>query len=231
MLLLRQLESAVGRRRLDAFLRAYFRKFAFQSITTGDFVTFLQNTLMERHRTAVKHIDIPAWIRRPGLPANIRPPRSRRLHHVQMIAEAWGGGVLRTGDLPARDWTTHEWVYFLRTLSTRTGQPRLAELDKVFHLTRSPNAEVASQWLVTAIQNRYTGANVRLRDFLNNVGRLKYLRPVYDELAKRKDTHREAMSIFQEAKPVYHPAAVATIQKVLQSYSKEAEESGQQKLR
>src|SRR5690606_32267463 len=47
MLLLRTIEGAVGREKFDAFLRGYFDRFAFQSITTDDFRQYLDANLPE----------------------------------------------------------------------------------------------------------------------------------------------------------------------------------------
>ena len=46
-LFLRSLEEAVGRDRFDQFLRAYFDRFAFQSITTNDFLSQLETHLLD----------------------------------------------------------------------------------------------------------------------------------------------------------------------------------------
>src|SRR6185369_16492785 len=44
-LMLRTIEQAVGRERFDQFLRSYFDHFAFQSITTAEFLEYIRREL------------------------------------------------------------------------------------------------------------------------------------------------------------------------------------------
>ena len=72
-----------------------------------------------------------------------------------------------------RSWTTQEWLHFLKFVQehARThsgdrvtirppGQPGAwhGELDSAFNLTRSGNSEIAFQWLLMSIRNRYEPA-------------------------------------------------------------------------
>src|SRR2546423_239098 len=61
-LLLRSLEEKVGRDRFDAFLREYFDHFAFESITTGIFVDYLNKHLPG----AGAQIPLDEWLNKPG---------------------------------------------------------------------------------------------------------------------------------------------------------------------
>ena len=89
------------------------------------------------------------------------------------------------------------------------------ELDKAFNLTRSGNSEIAFQWLLMSIRNRYEPAYARLEEFLMSVGRRKFIRPLYQELAKTPEGKERAMSIYRRARPTYHPIAVTSIDDVL----------------
>jgi hypothetical protein len=91
----------------------------------------------------------------------------------------------------------------------------MVELDKAFHLTRSGNSEIAFQWLVMSIQNHYEPANARLEEFLMTVGRRKFIRPLYQELAKTPEGKEKAMAIYRRARATYHPIAVTSIDDVL----------------
>ena len=87
----------------------------------------------------------------------------------------------------------------------------MAELDRTFNLTRSGNSEIAFQWLLMSIRNRYEPANARLEEFLLSVGRRKFIRPLYQELAKTPEGKARAMEIYRRARPTYHPIAVTSI--------------------
>src|SRR5205823_1768206 len=48
-LFLRTIEQAVGRSRFDPFLQRYFEHFAFQSITTSQFIEYLKQNLLSQY--------------------------------------------------------------------------------------------------------------------------------------------------------------------------------------
>jgi hypothetical protein len=91
----------------------------------------------------------------------------------------------------------------------------MVELDQAFHLTRSGNSEIAFQWLLMSIHNRYEPANQRLEEFLMTIGRRKFIKPLYEELAKTPEGKERALAIYRQARPTYHPIAVTTIDDVL----------------
>ena len=77
-LFLRTLERAFGRDRFDVFLRSYFDRFAFRSITTADFTAYLKDHLLLDPNES-KAIDLAAWLEGPGLPTGFAEPKSARL--------------------------------------------------------------------------------------------------------------------------------------------------------
>ena len=91
----------------------------------------------------------------------------------------------------------------------------MADLARLFKLTGSGNSEVAFQWLLMSIRNRYAGADARLEEFLLTVGRRKFIRPLYAELAKTPEGRERALAIYRRARSGYHPIAVTTIDDIL----------------
>ena len=91
----------------------------------------------------------------------------------------------------------------------------MAELDQAFHLTQSGNSEIAFQWLLMSIHNKYEPAYPRLEEFLTSIGRRKFIKPLYEELAKTPEGKERALRIYRRARPTYHPIAVASVDEVL----------------
>ena len=87
----------------------------------------------------------------------------------------------------------------------------MGDLDRAFNLTRSGNSEIAFQWLMMSILNNYEPAYPRLEEFLLSVGRRKFIRPLYQELAKTDQGRARALAIYGRARPTYHPIAVTSI--------------------
>lgn len=227
-LFLRHLEETFGRARFDQFLKGYFNHFAFQSITTDQFVDYLKQHLLNENPTLAAKVPVDEWINQPGIPASAPKPTSPAFARVEEQAHLWLSRKISTAQIPAARWTTHEWLQFLKTVqdaveskgntSTSSQLPApalMAELDRAFLLTRSGNSEIAFQWLLMSIRNRYEPAYARLEEFLLTIGRRKFIKPLYEELAKTPEGRERALKIYRRARPTYHPIAVTTIDDVL----------------
>ena len=211
MLLLRTIETAVGREKFDAFLRGYFDHFAFQSITTADFLAYLEHELPE----AVEKVDVKAWTEEPGIPADAAIPRSSALDEVSRLRESWLKGAVAIEEIPAKAWSTQEWLAFLAGLPADAGADRLREIDAAYHLSGSHNAEILSRWLLESVKRGYAPADKPLEAFLTSVGRRKFLKPLYDELAKTEAGKKRGLEIYAKARSGYHPIAQATVDQIL----------------
>ena len=213
-LFLTLLEQRVGRDRFDRFLRDYFDRFAFQSITTDDFVAYLGEHLLTEaaDREAVQ---LDTWLEAPGLPDNAPRVSSDAFDRVEAQAGRWVAGERSAAALETEDWTTQEWLHFLRSLPPRLDPERLAALDAAFGLTGVRNAEVAHVWLLIAIRNQYEPAYSRLERYLVEIGRRKLIKPLYDELVTTAAGRARARAIYARARPGYHPISAASIDEVV----------------
>ena len=215
MLLLRALEEAVGRDRFDSFLRSYFDRFAFQSLTTSDFVQYLSEHLYRSNPELAETVAVEDWILKPGLPADAPAPASDAFERVEALSQAWANKDADLSDAPSEEWTTQEWLRFLRSLPEELTTDQMKQLEDAFKLTASGNSEILHQWLLMSVKNGYEAAYPKMEEFLTSVGRRKFLKPLYTELAKTEEGKRRALAIYKEARPLYHPIATTTIDEIL----------------
>jgi hypothetical protein len=213
-LFLKHLEVAFGRARFDRFLKGYFDHFAFRSITTAEFVAYLQEQLLKGDPRRAAQVPVREWLYRPGLPGTAPTFRAEALEKVERQAKAWAQGKTAK-NLRTEDWSTQEWLHFLSVLPGKLTAARLKELDAALGLTRRTNAEVLFQWLLLAVRHRYEPAYPRLEEFLTAQGRRKFLKPLYEELARTPEGREQARRIYARARPTYHPIAVATVDALL----------------
>jgi leukotriene-A4 hydrolase len=214
-LFMRQLEETFGRQRFDGFLRGYFEHFAFQSITTDEFVRYLRANLLDPDRPRAARIPIEEWVERPGIPAGAPQPRSDAFNAVELASRRWVEGRTPASGIDTREWSTQEWLHFLRGLPDPLPVDRMAELDRVFSLTSSGNSEITNQWLSMAIASGYQPAYGSLEGFLTSMGRRKFLKPLYEALVKTPEGKARALAIYRKARPTYHPIAVAMVDKIV----------------
>lgn len=213
---LMRLEQAYGRDRLDEFLRGWFDQNAFDSATTDDFVAYLQAQLLDgpppAHGTAP---DLATWLDAPGMPADAPNPSAAPLDRVDAETTKWLEGEIEAKALPYAKWSTHERLHFLRGLPPEIESKRLGELDAAFSLTRSGNAEVLDEWLCIAARRGYAAADARTESFLVEVGRRKFLTPLYKALLETEAGKKRAREIYARARPGYHSISRETIDALL----------------
>ncbi|MCB0794239.1 MAG: M1 family metallopeptidase [Flavobacteriales bacterium] len=208
---LRRVEEVVGRARFDAFLRQYFDAFAFQSMTTERFLTYLEDELLGREHP---EISFDEWVYGPGIPQDVVPPSSERFAEVDAQIKHWMDGTPAVS-LTTAGWGTFEWMHFLRHLPEGLGTERLAELDRAFGFTASGNTEIVAVWLERSIGSRYMDAYPRLDRFLTVVGRRKFLVPLYTALMRTEEGQAMARNIYGRARPNYHSVSVRTLDELL----------------
>ncbi len=216
-LFLRTLEEAVGREKLDRFLRTYFDTFAFRSMDTARFVQYLKQQLLggdEATPQILQQLQIDAWIHGPGVPANAPQPRSEAFVTVDQAIQAFAAGTA-AAQLSTAGWTTHHWLHFIRNLPEKLDVQRMADLDATFRLSDSGNSEILAAWLLQVIDSQYEPGYPALERFLMAVGRRKFLRPLYTEMAKTPAGAEMALRIYEKARPGYHSVSQNTVDEIL----------------
>lgn len=211
--LLKTIEAAVGREAFDAWLKNYFERHKFQVMDTETFVEEVNAELLttEELRNEVR---LDEWIYGPGLPDNCPEITSARFAAVDVQIEAFSNGTL-AGDLTTTDWTTHEWLRFIRGLPVKLTQAQLADLDGAFGFTNSGNNEILAAWFQRTIPNNYAAADARVEAFLIEVGRRKFLTPTYVALVEADPSKETARAIYAKARPNYHSVARGTMDALL----------------
>ncbi len=215
-LLLVALEQAYGREVLDAFLRKWFAANAFGSVETSDFVAFVERELSTAPLLPGKtKPDLDRWLREPGLPDDAPEPLAPALEQVRTAAEEFAAGTLSAKRIQTRGWTPWHWLHFLRSLPDTVTVEQFAALDDAFSLSDSSNAEILGEWLTQAAQRRYEPAYPRMESFLIEVGRRKFLTPIYRALCSTPEGRDVALKIYAKARPGYHAISRGTLDVML----------------
>lgn len=207
------IEKAVGREAWDGFLKKYFAEHAFQSITTEEFLDYLEKNLIQGNgKLRNTKIRDNKWVFGTGLPDSFPKVHSTELEKAAALAADFLAGKQIASP---QQWTTQHWVYFLRRLPQKLTPEQMDRLDQQFNFTQSGNAEVLCQWLELSIRSGYKKADPALERFLTSVGRRKFLRPLYAALIETPEGKKRAAEIFAKAGPGYHSVSAGTIAEML----------------
>ncbi len=211
---LRTLEEKVGRERFDRFLAGYFKANAFKTMTTEDFIDYTNDSLFTKNNIPIDSTLYEQWIYGEGLPAQLPMVSSARFEQVDSVMGLWQAGK-PAKSLNTTNWSTHEWLHFIRQLPDQMNVQKMRELDEAFGFTLSGNTEILTAWFTKAIRNKYTPTYKALEDFLVEVGRRKFLVPLYGEMIKTDTGRKMALTIYKKARPNYHFVAVNTLDDML----------------
>ena len=209
------LEERFGRQEFDAFLRGYFDHFAFQSITTEQFLAYAKKNLFDKHPNLVTDAEIQAWVYGPGIPDGAPQVQSRGFSNTDTARIAWQGSDQLPNPQLTNEWVTQQWVHFLEGMGEKLTVEQLKQLDDAYHFTGTANGEIAMRWYPLAIRSGYVDAQPEIAKFIERVGRRKLIMPIYEELVKTPEGLALAKESFARARPGYHPITTGSVEALL----------------
>ena len=228
---LKTLEQKVGRENFDLFIKSYFKKHAFKTINSNDFINYLEENLLEKNKIKFNHKD---WIYKEGLPKNCLQIYSPRLNKMKVLANdfAQGEEIFKpkisyeririktkiinkkiTKYIKRKDHIVQEWQTFIRALPKSISKEKLKIIDVHLGFKNCGNSEIMTEWFTLALENNYTEINSEIERFLKKVGRRKYLVPIYK--AMNKVNPKLAKQIFENSKNQYHAVSRNSIEELL----------------
>lgn len=212
-LFLKTLEDAVGREKFDVFINSYFGDHEFQTLTTEDFVAYLNENLLDPNEI---DFNVDEWIYGQGIPENSVKIESNRFDLVaEVSAEIPTMEDVASLGIDKDAWTTQEWMHFIRQIPAETSADKFALLDETFGFKNCGNSEIMAEWYIASIKHGYKGIDADMEYFLINVGRRKFLEPIYTELAKSTEGLAQGRAIYEKARPNYHAISFNTVDEIL----------------
>jgi aminopeptidase N len=205
-----RLEESFGRPEFDRFILKYIQNFRFRSITTPEFVEFLESELPG----AGARVDLDLWLHSPGFPESAPPVRSRLMDEVESILARTKEGHLPDAE-DVEGWTTHQIHYYLSKMPNDIPLEDVVRLEAVFRLADSNNAYLLVPYFALAIHSGYQEILPRVEEFTSRVGRLLFLIPIYRALAKAEWSRGLARGVFENSRNRHHPITVSALDKIL----------------
>jgi leukotriene-A4 hydrolase len=208
------IEREVGRERFDQFMRDYIHHFRFQSITSEEFMQFLDKRLPGTSEKVLAH----QWLYETGMPPNAPVFTSEKLEELTSLAQAWTAGQRPIED-QLQQWDPREVLVFLQHLPRELDSASLAWLDAKLGLTSRGNYEILVEWLTIAGGSDYEPVFGRIREVLTRVGRMKFLRALFTALGKHARTQRLGREIYEAAKETYHSLSRRIIEATMEQWA------------
>ena len=200
-LFLKALERSAGRPAFDRLLHTWLSAHRFGAADTDQLLTLVERELPG----LLARVNATAWIDGPGVPLDAPVARSARLDAVIALQGTIADAAATT------TWSPAEWQVYLESLPRPVSLESCGVLDQRFNLTASKNADVLVAWLTAGCEAGFAPAVQRAASLLGELGRMKYLRPLYQALAQRDETRPRARALFAEHRASYHPIAQQVI--------------------
>jgi len=211
---LKLIEISAGRDRFDRFLKRYFDDHAFKTITTEAFLNYMDTVLIKDDTVLRRKLNINEWVYGPGIPANCPRVPQERFSKVDDERDKFLMDV-PPAQLATLNWTTHEWIHFLRKMPPALSANQVRSLDMAFNFTNTGNSEIADLWFIIAVRANYAFAYTSMDNFLSSVGRRKFLEPLYGEMMKTQRGEEMAKRIYDKYRKNYHPLAQESLDKII----------------
>ncbi len=207
---LEECEMAVGRATFDAFIQKYMARFAFQSLTTEEFLEFLKAELPQ----VFEKVDVDAWIYKPAMPASWRRPKSRMFDEVQKVVEEY-----RQGKRPAKEqvqgWHRHQILTLLHSLPRQLPVDDCRHFASILDLDKRNDGEMFSLFYAISIASGYREILPEVERYLGTIGRMLYVFPVARALIESDWSREQARSLFERVMPRHHPVTAQGMEGML----------------
>ncbi|KAJ8766003.1 hypothetical protein K2173_020519 [Erythroxylum novogranatense] len=207
-----RIERQIGRPAFDEFLKKYISNFKFKSIDTETFLDFLKANVPGIE----KDIDLQLWTEGTGIPPDAYEPVSKLYAKIISLANEFKVGRMPREDEVA-DWQGQEWELYLENLPKSVEASQILALDARYRLSESKDYEVKVAFLELTISCRCRDYYGEVEKSLKEVGRMKYLRPLYTALVQGSGKEEEkilAKRVFAEARECYHPIAQGVVESI-----------------
>lgn len=211
-LFMQHMENIFGRETFDPFLTGYFNHFAFQSISSEQFLDYLDQNLLSKYAGKFDRGQAEEWLYQPGLPEGAPVPQSETLEQAERLAGSWAAGEVGVENIPLQEWSPHAAVHFINNLPLDLTGAQLAELDNSFGFSQTRNAEIGRAWFIQVAARRHLPAYEAMEAHLNRYGRTRLIYPVYMALAENGEDADLAKKMFDQARNRYHPLTITAIE-------------------
>ncbi|CAN8068962.1 unnamed protein product [Agarophyton chilense] len=223
------------------FLREYFNKFKYQSISSSDFVQLFQKTFPK----TAEEIDVDLWLHGTGKCPDLAPVDTSLVEEASTRAKQWLAFFIGTKDddektslekasehfknwcSQFKGWDAKQKLCFLNELQAKIGEGNTVKdgvvwnkkcaaiLESFCDLNSMRNSEIRFAWCRIALKAKFESVLENVKDFVSSQGRMKFVRPLFKDMYHVYPRGEYAKELFGALKNSYHSIARKMIEKDL----------------
>lgn len=189
----------------NPFLKSYIEKFKYKSVDTWQWKEYLLQYFKDKE-DVLNTVDWKAWLHGPGLPPTIPSYRSKSVKQCEDLCKRWADPDADESEFSSRDVAdfkprhTELFLSFLlreKPLSSK----RIALLTQLYKMEQVTNSEIKFRWLRLGLCAKWEPIVPHVTKFLREVGRMKFVCPLFRDLHAWEDQRPLSTSLFLELKP------------------------------
>ena len=220
--LLYYLETLVGGpAQFEPFLKAYVDKFKYQSIDSNQWKQFLLSFFQSK-ADLLNGVDWNTWFYEVGMPP-VKPVYDESLAvPCQQLCDRWSAAS--DGDLSqfsANDIQsltsdqTKMFVYKVFLLESPVSLVKVKKMEELYKFNAVKNSEIRLKWLLLCLKVQWEDSIQYALKFINEQGRMKFVRPLYRALYAWEGARDTAIKNFRSHRPEMHTTTAELVAKDL----------------
>ncbi|KAI5642896.1 peptidase family m1 domain-containing protein [Phthorimaea operculella] len=197
---LRYLEDLIGIEVFDLFIKSFVSHFAGKSLDTDDFKAYMYEFFSKDPAPIIlAQIDWDKWFYGTGMPPVIPQYDRWKMEQVDsllyMISET--PASMRHPDHVA-GFSGEQFIQLLQGLLHMPPLPidELEAIGKVYGVADSKNSEYRYRWFRLCCKSKHIARFPEMLEFVNSVGRLKYVRDLYSDMYEWKEVRHMVITNF-----------------------------------
>ena len=198
----------------DAFIQKYINAFAFQSLTTEEFIDFMRAELP----SVFDLVNVQEWLYEPGFPESAPEIQSRQVAEVEAVSENYRQGIRPTEE-DIKDWNWLQTMIFFRALPETISIDDCRYFEGLFAFNEDTYPPLLGEFYKVCIRSGYEQIYPQVEILFSATGRLMVIMPIFRTMVNTEWTQTLARPLFEELRDRYHPHTIAVFERIL----KEAE--------
>nr|XP_022300395.1 leukotriene A-4 hydrolase-like isoform X2 [Crassostrea virginica] len=204
----------------EKFLRAYIEKFKQQSIDSDQWKDFLYSYFPDK-KDVLDTVEWDKWFFAQGMPPIIPKYDDSLAVPCKQLCQRWSSaGDNELGQFDPNDLTSLTSVQVVEFLALLLEEPQLPvikvqKMNELYKLNAVKNSEVRLRWLRLCIKAQWKDAIPHVLDFVNEQGRMKFVRPLYRDLYGWEEARPTAIQNFQTHRGEMHNTTATMVAKDL----------------
>jgi len=214
------LEDLVGgAEQMEPFLKSYYKKFAYESIDSDQFKQYFLDYF--RSNTRVGEIDWDTWLYSPGMPPykpKFDDSLAKACWELAGMWKEWdGASSCPFNGTELEQLSAEQKQEFLATLlcGEALDKVKLEKMEDLYKLSETGNMEILFLWLRLGIKARWDVVVPKALNFVNAMGRMKFVGPIYKDFNSWEEKRQEAVENFIKNKKYLMQSCSNLVKKVM----------------